>query len=178
VLFGTPTLAGLTAMILLPIITAEYARQVYLHFRARRPHDAAAVMGIGVLLFMAVLFGLYLPQASYLRLSPRLAEVLKAIGATNVGDAIMIDYKETSLAFYQGGTIRPHSRSDFLIITPPADWPKAIVISDAIYKRLPDNVKARLEIVSTVRGLNYAGKDADRKNIIHVHVLRRRQDQP
>jgi 4-amino-4-deoxy-L-arabinose transferase-like glycosyltransferase len=174
VLFGAPSMTGLTAMILLPIITAEYARQVYVYFRARRPLDAAAVMGIGVLLFMAVLFGLYLPQASYLRVSQQLAGVLKAIGATNPGAAIMIGYKETSLAFYQGGTIRPQSRNDFLMTTPPSDWPRAIVMSDAIYKRVPDDIKEKLEVVATVHGLNYAGKDADRRHIIDVHVLRRR----
>jgi 4-amino-4-deoxy-L-arabinose transferase-like glycosyltransferase len=174
-LFGAPSIAGLTAMILLPIIAIEYARQVYVYFRAARPLDAAAVMGIGVLLVMAVLFGLYLPNAKYLQISKQLAEVLNGVGATRPGDAIMIDYKETSLAFYQGGTIRPQSQNDWLVVNPSSQWPRWIVMSDAIWKRMPDQVREKLEVVQTVHGVNYAGKDADRHHIIDVHLLRKLQ---
>jgi 4-amino-4-deoxy-L-arabinose transferase-like glycosyltransferase len=172
-LFGAPSIAGLTAMILLPIIAIEYARQIYVYFRAARPLDAAATLGIGVLVFMAVQFGLYLPNAKYLQVSKQLADLVKAVNATHPGDAIMIDYKETSLAFYQGGTIRPQSENDWLAVNPPGDWPKWIVMSDAIWKRMPDGVRDKLEVVATVHGLNYAGKDADRQHVIDVHLLRK-----
>ena len=38
------------------------------------------------------------------------ADVLRREGATGPGEAVMLDYKEPSLAFYQGGTIREHRR--------------------------------------------------------------------
>jgi 4-amino-4-deoxy-L-arabinose transferase-like glycosyltransferase len=163
----------LTAMILLPLIAIEYAREIYVYFCARRPLDAAIVMGAGMLLFMAVLFGMYLPNAHYLQVSKQLADVLVAVGATRPGDAIMIDYKETSLAFYQGGTIRPQSQNDWLMQNPSETWPKWIVMSDAIWKRMPQEVRDKLETIQTVHGVNYAGKDADRKHIVDVHVLRK-----
>jgi 4-amino-4-deoxy-L-arabinose transferase-like glycosyltransferase len=172
-IFGAASLAALAAMIVLPLLAFEYARQVWLYFRANRALDAAAVMGIGMMLCMVVLFGLYLPNASYLRVSLQLAQVLKAAGATEPGDVVMIDYKETSLAFYQGGTIRPQPHM-YLMATAPPEWPRWVVISDAIWRRMPVEVRAQLEVVATAHGLNYAGKDADRRHIIDVHVLRNR----
>ena len=126
------------------------------------------------LLIVAILFGLYLPNATYLHTSNRLAEILNSEGATLRGDAVMIDYKETSLAFYQGGTIRPMSDNDFLVHTPPIEWPRWIVLTDAIWKRMPEEIRSKLEVIGTVHGLNYAGKDADKHHVIDVHVLRRK----
>ncbi|WP_428939275.1 phospholipid carrier-dependent glycosyltransferase [Fontivita pretiosa] len=173
-IFGSPPLPGLLAMILLPIVAMEYARSTYVHFRAARPLDAAAVMAIGMILLVGVLYGLYLPNARYLQISRQLAERLKAEGATRVGDAMMIDYKEMSLAFYQGGTIRPQRDDEFLVNTPPFEWPRWIVMTEAVWKRMPPQVKSKLDVIHTVRGLNYAGKDADGRHMTTVHLLRRK----
>jgi hypothetical protein len=79
-----------------------------------------------------------------------------------------------SLAVYQGGTIRPQPDNAFLVNTPVFEWPKWIVITEAVWKRMPPQVKSKLDVIHTVRGLNYAGKDADGRHITTVHVLRRK----
>jgi len=176
--FGSPPLPGLLAMILLPMLAMEYARSTYVHFRAARPLDAAAVIAVGMILLIGVLYGLYLPNAPYLQISRQLADRLKAEGATRVGDAMMIDYKEMSLAFYQGGTIRPQRDDAFLVNTPVFEWPRWIVMTEAVWKRMPPQVKSKLDVIHTVRGLNYAGKDADGRHITTVHLLRRKPLEP
>ncbi len=171
--FGDAPPPALYAMILLPILSLEYARSVYIHFRAARPLDAAAVMGIGMAILVTICYGLYLPNAPFLRMPQQVADVLIDEGATHRGDAMMIDYKEMSLAFYQGGTIRPQRDNDFLINTLPLEWPRWIVISEAVWKRMPDAVQKRLEVVRTVRGLNYAGDDEAGHHVFNVLVLRK-----
>jgi hypothetical protein len=82
----------------------------------------------------------------------------------------MIDYKETSLAFYQGGTIRPQRDNQYLINTPPQQWPPWIVLTDDVWEQTPARLQDRLDVVTTVSGVNYA----DGGRIVDVIVLRRR----
>src|SRR5205085_10736788 len=105
--FGPMPVAGYIAMGLLPLLAFEFVRNTLVQFRGARPLVAAGVMGIGMLVLVGVLYGLYLPAARFLQISRQAADVLIEHGATHPGQAIMIDYKETSLPFYQGGTIRP-----------------------------------------------------------------------
>jgi hypothetical protein len=114
-------------------------------------------MGIGFLVFVAALMGVYLPRADFLRISPRVAQILKDHGATVPGQVIMIDYKEPSLAFYQGGTIREQRLNRFLVETPPQDWPRWIVLTDRIWRDTPAEIQAQWDILGSVRGINYAG---------------------
>lgn len=170
--FGSPPGAAWFAMILLPILALELGRTVFVHFRAAKPLDAAIAMGVGMILIIAVLYRGYLPYASFMRISNQVANVLISEGATRPGDAIMIDYKETSLPFYQGGTIRPQRDNKFLEMTPPIEWPKWIVLTDKIWNQTPDAIKENLTVVSKTHGLNYAdgGRKLDvlvvRKNLI------------
>jgi 4-amino-4-deoxy-L-arabinose transferase-like glycosyltransferase len=169
--FGsTPSLTF--AMFILTILSIEYARQVWLYFRARRVLDAAAVMGIGMMAFVAVLYSWYLPRADFLRISPRVADVLIGNGATKAGDEIMIDYKEPSLAFYQGGTIREQTDDDYLVKTDPILLPPWVVVTDRIWRSMPEEARARYTVVGTVRGWWYANKG----QVVDVLVLRKRAD--
>jgi 4-amino-4-deoxy-L-arabinose transferase-like glycosyltransferase len=90
--FELPKIA-VFAMIAVSLVALAYAYEVYIHFSRRRPLDAAAIMGVGMLLFVTMLYGMYLPHAPFLRISPRVAQVLIDHDATRRGDAIMIDYK-------------------------------------------------------------------------------------
>ena len=60
------------------------------------------------------------------------------------GAAVMMDYKEPSLAFYQGGTIRENSamRLSHELINAPATW---WVITDEVWAKSTPDVRERLE---------------------------------
>ena len=157
-------------MILLPVLAVEFGRSTYIHFRAARPLDAAAIMGIGMLILMLVLCGGYFPNAPYLGISNQVADVLKSEGATHLHDVIMIDYKEPSLAFYQGGTIRPERDNRFLQKIPPLEWPRWIVLTGKFWDTTPPQIRDQLVVVKKVRGFDYA----DGGRVVDVLVLRKR----
>lgn len=138
--------------------------------RRGRSLKAPAVAGIVMLVLVAAGYGLILPHVSALRISQNVADTLIRHGATNPGDAIMIGYREMSLAFYQGGTIRPERDDTFLVKTPPEQWPRWIVLSEQVWSDTPEQIRNRLEVVTSVRGLNYS----DRMKIMKVLVLRKR----
>jgi 4-amino-4-deoxy-L-arabinose transferase-like glycosyltransferase len=152
------------------VVCVAYGAIVWMQFQSRHPLRAAAFMGCGMLLFVAALYGLYLPHASFLHLSPRVARVLLDNGATDRGDAIMIDYKEDSLAFYQGGTIRRESDDLFLLKTPPWEWPRWVVITDRVWSAHPSWVREQFDEVARVRGLWYVKG----MRVVEVVVLRRK----
>jgi hypothetical protein len=163
-----PTIGNAWAMLVLSLLGIEYARQVWLYFRAARVTDAAAVMGIGMMLFVIVLYGWYLPAADYLRISPRVADVLRRDGATR--NVLMIDYKEPSLAFYQGGSIREQRDNDYLQKTSPLLWPKWLVITEAVWRTVPQDIRDNWLELDRVHGWAYA----DGGKIVDVLVLRNR----
>jgi 4-amino-4-deoxy-L-arabinose transferase-like glycosyltransferase len=160
-------------MALLTTVGLAYAGLVFGFFRRRRPIQGLLAMGFGFAAVMALLFGLYLPRADFLRVSARTADILTRQGATGPGAAFMLDYKEPSLAFYQGGTIRENpamSLSDALLDAAPP-W---LVITDHVWQKSPEDVRDRVEVVGTVRGLAYA----DRGRVVEVMVVRKRVGEP
>jgi 4-amino-4-deoxy-L-arabinose transferase-like glycosyltransferase len=134
---------------------AAYGAALLLLLRARRTASVVAVLGIGVALLWLIGWTVFFPQAQFLRLSVRVADVLKRQGATGPGDAVMLDYKEPSLAFYQGGTIRMNPKMelshDLLDRGPP--W---LVITDEVWRRTPQDVRQRVQVVAAYKGLSYA----------------------
>ncbi|MBC8106266.1 MAG: phospholipid carrier-dependent glycosyltransferase, partial [Anaerolineae bacterium] len=99
-------LALIFSAICVALIGAEMARATFVSWRAYRPFFAAGAMAIGTLAIVGVIYGFWMPNVTALHTSQRVAAALRAEGATHPGQVIMIDYKEPSLAFYQGGTIR------------------------------------------------------------------------
>ena len=124
------------------------------------------------------------------------AAVLIANGATGREQAVMLDYKEPSLAFYQGGTIREHSNltltPQLLEQVPRADRPAAreataarkekfvalpewAVVTREVWDRSapkpgqPD-VRDLLDVVAAFRGLDVA----DGMRNVEVMVVRRK----
>ncbi len=90
-----------------------------------------------------------------MRLSIRVADVLRREGATGAGAVQMLDYKEPSLAFYQGGTIRENSAmalSHALLDRAPR-W---LVITGDIWAKTPQDVRRRVEVFGSATGLAYA----------------------
>ena len=156
------------------VAAIEYGRLVFVSFRAGRPSHGAAAMGFGMLVMVALLYGLWLPRVPAIQTSPRVAAILREQGARAVGDSIMIDYKEPSLAFYTGGTIREQSNNRYLADEPPARWPRWIVITRRAFDALPRQVRLDLDIVENVPGWWYASKG----KVVDVLVLRKRDEMP
>lgn len=102
-------------MAILAVCTSGYAYVVARRFRKGNAEGALTFAGVGGLMVFAIIFRVFLPACDFLRLSRQAASVLIAGGATGREQVVMLDYKEPSLAFYQGGTIREHSN---LSITP------------------------------------------------------------
>ena len=127
-------------------------------------------MGIGFGLIVAIFYGVLLPSAPFVHISSRVASILREHDAIHPGDAIMIDYKEDSLAFYQGGSIRREGNDRFLEATPWYEWPGWIVMTRRIWDATPPAVRDRLQVVSSVRGWWYA----NRGRIVDVLVVKKR----
>jgi 4-amino-4-deoxy-L-arabinose transferase-like glycosyltransferase len=148
----------------LTIIVLEYAREIYVYFQRRQPTRAAAVMGFGMMIFFAAFYAGYLRHADFLKVSKRIAIVLRLYGAH---DVMMIGYKEPSLAFYQGGTIREQRDNLFLQTHPSQDWPDWLVMTESLWRQVPPAAQGKFELVDSVRGWNYS----DRGRIVEVLVL-------
>jgi 4-amino-4-deoxy-L-arabinose transferase-like glycosyltransferase len=163
--FGEPVL---TAAVLTGAAVV-FAAAVVMRFHQRRPRQALLALGIGVAGIYAVLFGLYLPRADFLRLSMRTADILRAAGATGPGQSVMLDYKEPSLAFYQGGTIRENSSMvlSHELLDGSASW---FVITGDVWQKTPPDVRDRTEPVGSATGLAYA----DGGRVVEVRVVRKR----
>jgi 4-amino-4-deoxy-L-arabinose transferase-like glycosyltransferase len=157
-----------TAMGLLAEGTALWA-----FFAARKmgrdPRRALATLGLGMMVSVAIFYGLFLPRAQFLRLSILAADVLKANGAVHPGDAVMVDYKEPSLAFYQGGTIR-QERSSFVTSKSPDNWTPWMVITDDVWNHCSLAVRDRLQVVADFHGLSVA----DAMRVLHVIVVKKK----
>jgi 4-amino-4-deoxy-L-arabinose transferase-like glycosyltransferase len=138
-------------------------------FRARFPREGLLAMGFGAAIVYLVLFGIYLPRASFLHLSKRTADILVQNGATREGQVEMLDYKEPSLAFYQGGTIRENSAMALShdLLNHASPW---LVVTTEVLAKTPPDVQARLEEVGSARGLAYA----DGGRIVDVFVVKQR----
>lgn len=157
------------AMVVFSIVAVEWGRDVYMSFRAKKPFIAAGMMAGGMAMLVAVAFIGVLPGMEFLRVSKQAADFLITNDATGPGQVIMIDYKEPTLAFYQGGSIREEWRNDFLSITQPIQWNRWIVTTSDVWATVPEDRRERLEVVKTIEGLDYAGKGK-----VSVVILRRR----
>lgn len=166
-------LAPQGATLLLTILAFAYSAMVTILFLLRRIATAAIAVGVGIMLIFTALFSVYLPNAEYIKISSHVAEILRRQPVAP-GDAIMIEYKEPSLAFYQGGTIVEKSANSFLEVTPSDQWPTWIVMPQSLWDTTSPATRAKLEIIGEpVRGVNYAGK-VDHRQAIEVVVLKKK----
>lgn len=156
------------AMTALSVVGVLFAATVFWLFKTRRVAPAAMAMGLGMLLIVAVTYGLYLPRAEFLRLSPRVAQVLRANGVTHDNESIMLRYMEPSLAFYQGGTIRESNIGFTSKWT--AHFKPWMVVTDEIWNKATPEIRDMFDIVAQVRGLAYA----DRATWMTVMVIKRK----
>ncbi|HEV8292835.1 MAG TPA: hypothetical protein VGP94_12965, partial [Tepidisphaeraceae bacterium] len=162
-----------TAMTILTIAGIIYAASVFILFARRRIALAATAMGAGMIAIIALFYALYLPNAQFLWLPQRISSVLLENGATSPGDVINLDYREDSLAYYQGGTIR-EKENNYFTTTPRDRWAKWVVLTSELWRKLPADVRSHYESFATFRGLAYA----KRGSIVEVIILRRIDSRP
>ena len=151
-----------------------YAVVVFLQFQRQRIPHAALAMGGGMIVVIAIFYGLWLPEARFLWIPSQVADILNAHGATGQGDVVMIDYKEDSVPVYHNGNSIRARDDDFLAVTPPGQWPTWVVLTSEIRdnpKWLPPARRELLEVVGSVKGLAYA----DGGRTVEVLVARKKQ---
>lgn len=154
--------------VLLSAAALIYAASVLYFFWRKRPRPALISMGVGMAFIVALAWGVYLPKAEFLRLSPRIAQVLIDQGATGEHSVLMMGYKEQSLAFYQGGTI-DDAPENYLAKTPPSKWPGWLVMRDDLWRICPPEIQRYWNPVERLRGWNYS----DGGKVVTVEVLKR-----
>jgi 4-amino-4-deoxy-L-arabinose transferase-like glycosyltransferase len=147
-----------------------YVASVNYFFAKKQPREALIILGLGMILMVGILFGGVLPGLTPMQTSVRLANDLRSLGATGYNMRIgMIDYKEPSLAFYQGGGAREEDDL-YLQSTNPADWPKWIVISQTAWNKVPPAIQQLLTIVQSESGFDYAAGIDKITKVDHQHV--------
>ncbi len=163
---------------LLTLIGVGYAATVWLQFRAHLCR-AAIAMGLGFMLLMGVLLAGYLPSAEFLQLPLRAGRALQQAGATQSGQVQMVQYKEPSLAYYQGGTIREQPLENLLNETPSEQWPRWIIMPLGLWQTVKPEIQQRLEVINPapgappLRGLDVAGKIGPSR-WVELVILRKR----
>lgn len=170
-------------MVVLSIAGYVFTLGVWWNFYRHRSYRACGWMAGSFLALIAILYGWYLPQVSWLRVSPQIAAILAkydglADKATQPGEVVMLQYKlptgsigyeEPTLPYYQGGTLRLIKQPWYLDTTPPEKWPRLMVITRDIWNVTKPELQKQLEVLGTVRGLTYTAGG----KIIDVMVVRR-----
>ena len=116
-------------------------------FVSRRVQFAAGAMAGGMALLAVILFTGLLPSLPPLSASRSVGQDLIALGAGGATPVAMIDYREPSLAFYQGDGARESDLTALASPTPP-DW--AVITMNA-WSRLAPAVQSAYQIVSQPR---------------------------
>jgi 4-amino-4-deoxy-L-arabinose transferase-like glycosyltransferase len=155
VLIHAPFAMPIAAMTALSIFGAIFGATVFTAFLRHRVALAAVAMGLGTLGFITILYSWYLPEAKYLQLSQRVADVLKQNHVTGPDQVIMLEYMEPSLAFAQGGTIREAGQigfsKKFESLMPP--W---LVINKTVWDKAPQDLRDDFQVIGKEFGLAYA----------------------
>jgi 4-amino-4-deoxy-L-arabinose transferase-like glycosyltransferase len=133
-----------------------YALIVLLRFAQHKVELASKVMGVGMAVCLIVLYFAVLPNLRALQLSERIAADLASIGGRGKDIPVAtIGYDLPSLVFYQGGAAR-EQEWNYLMATPPASWPKFVVITEEKWEKVPPGFQRLLEVRFAETGVNYA----------------------
>jgi len=131
-----------------------YALAVPILWYTRRIAAAAILMGFGMILAIAILFGLYFPAAKFLRLPETVGTKLRELEPDENVEVIMVGFTEPSLVFYKGGRIRPRP-DNFLLENSSNVWMGWIVLTQDVYDALPPERQSHLEQIASYHGFNY-----------------------
>lgn len=135
-------------------------------FGRGRIFAAARVMGIGMMVWVGLAYALFLPRYQPLRISAQVAKVMRDHGGY-AAYGYMIDYKEPSLAFHQGGGLREQSDDNYLNDSPSSDWPEWVVLTKRVWDVTDQDVQAHWQVIGTVRGLAY--NEGGKQEVLILH---------
>jgi 4-amino-4-deoxy-L-arabinose transferase-like glycosyltransferase len=158
-------------MIGLSAASIVFVAIVALRFAQGRVARAAVVMGVGTSMLVIIIYTLILPNLGFLQLSQRLAADLPPEAKGIDVPLAMIGYKEPSLAYYQGGGAFECEYDTFLQRTPPADWPKWVVITQEDWQGVPANLQAMLKLIAIEKGIAYAAPKGQAETVLLLEKL-------
>ncbi len=118
----------------------------------RRSRAAFVAMGTGMAVTMVLIYTVWAPRTWYLQMPRQLGADLTAAGADEKGESLMIGFREPSLAWYQGGTIREAESGELL----GATGPQFFTVDESIFNTLPRGAKAMFTVRSSRQGVLYA----------------------
>jgi 4-amino-4-deoxy-L-arabinose transferase-like glycosyltransferase len=127
------------------VVGITYAAFVTVAWIRRRVRAASMAMAGGMAILAALLFGLILPNVACLTSSRTVGGQLQSLGAGGNTPVAMTDYREPSLAFYQGGGARESNLADLSA----ANCPQWAVVSTQGFAKLSPDAQARYEILTT-----------------------------
>jgi 4-amino-4-deoxy-L-arabinose transferase-like glycosyltransferase len=140
-------------LVVFTIVGLIYTASVAALIARRRLGPALATMGLGPPAMIFVLYGWLLPSLSFLTASRDAGRQLTALGAGHPTPVAMIDFREPSLAFYQGGSAVEHEQGD--VKNGLAEqW---LVTTSEASNRVPPAIQSRYELVWSRPTLMYAG---------------------
>jgi hypothetical protein len=125
-------------------------------------------MGTGACLLAIVISGWILPSSHALGLARRVASHVSSSRSV-----WMIDYKEPSLAFHQGGSIREQSDEQALSTVLPEGLPDRLVTTSRHWNEQPAHIRDQWETIATESGITLARPDRR----VEVLILKR-SDRP
>ncbi|MGC4034078.1 MAG: hypothetical protein QM754_20545 [Tepidisphaeraceae bacterium] len=156
--------------LLIAVVATTVAVLVVRSFLADRPIAAARVMGGGFLAIVAVAYTLLLPNFGPFRLTRDLAHIIIEQGGY-AQDGVMIDFKEPSLAFEQGGGLREESDNDYLdTLAPNQTLPTWAVVTRRVWNATSVHAQSRWTVIGSSSGIAYS----DRGEKHEVLILRRK----
>jgi 4-amino-4-deoxy-L-arabinose transferase-like glycosyltransferase len=109
----------------------------------RRIWRTAGAMGAGIAAVGLILFAVVLPGIPELEASRSIGRRLNELGAGGEEPVAMIDYREPSLAFYQGGGAR---ETDISALSLPAGPAWAVLTLDA-WSQMPPPIRTKYAVV-------------------------------
>ncbi|MBC7785392.1 MAG: glycosyltransferase family 39 protein [Burkholderiales bacterium] len=139
-----------------------------IRFTCAQPLGAARALGLGMFSLVALVYAMFLPRYEPLRISARVAEIISEQGGHGQF-GYMIDYKEPSLAFHQGGGLREQKVDDYLNQSAPAQWPRWIVTTRRVWEATRDDVRVQWNIIGSVKGVAYNEGGEDEILVLRHH---------
>ena len=132
--------------------------------RRKRLLAAAGTMGVAFWTVIAFAFGVFWPLTPSLTLARRVGTELRSLQLGESGTARIVNFREPSVEFYQGGTMRgvvdPSTLAAF------AERPRWLIVDGKSWPDQPFAVRAGWTARRTYRGLNFVTDGLSQREIL------------
>jgi len=134
-------------------------------FQKRQVASGSAMMGIGMAILITMIVGQILPLLPRLNASREMGMELGKLGAGGQTTVAMIDFREPSLAFYQGGGAREIDAGALRKANPP-EW--AVITKDG-WSHLSQAVQTNYQIVGQPHPVLIYNDGKQIKRVLIIH---------